>query len=325
MNRLEECPPADLLGRLLTDELSEAELEAIEAHLDGCERCQETLDSLANEEAPAVHGGFRPHHDETALKDAMDALKDETQMIQESASLDFLEPSDNPNHLGKLGRYEVSAVLGRGGFGVVFKAFDPVLLRVVAIKTLSPALASNASARRRFVREAQASAAVTHEHVVAIHAIEESAGAPYLVMPYIAGISLQQKLDRDGPLEVSEILRIGMQASFGLAAAHAQGLIHRDVKPANILLENGVQRVKITDFGLARAVDDASMTQSGAIAGTPLYMAPEQARGEARPSGRPLQSWQRALCHVHRSRAVSGLDRDGHPQARLRRRPQADP
>ena len=92
-----------------------------------------------------------------------------------------------------------------------------------------------------------------------------------------------------------------MQAAAGLAAAHAQGLVHRDIKPANILLENGVERVKITDFGLARAVDDASLTQSGVVAGTPQYMAPEQARGEAaRPPLRPVQPGQRALRHVHR-------------------------
>jgi serine/threonine protein kinase len=99
-------------------------------------------------------------------------------------------------------------------------------------------------------------------------------------MQFISGQSLQQRLDKSGPLAVAEILRIGMQTAEGLAAAHEQGLVHRDIKPANILLENGVERVKITDFGLARAVDDASLTRSGVVAGTPLYMAPEQARGE---------------------------------------------
>jgi serine/threonine protein kinase len=110
--------------------------------------------------------------------------------------------------------------------------------------------------------------------------VDEVAGLPYLVMQYVAGQSLQQKLDQAGPLPVPEVLRIGLQTAAGLAAAHAQGLIHRDVKPANILLENGLERVKLTDFGLARAVDDVSQTQSGILAGTPQYMSPEQASGE---------------------------------------------
>src|SRR5262249_37585576 len=100
-----------------------------------------------------------------------------------------------------------------------------------------------------------------------------------LVMQCIDGVSLQDKLDKHGPAGVTEILRIGLQTAEGLAAAHKQGLVHRDIKPANILLDNGVERVKLTDFGLARAVDDASITQSGTVAGTPMYMSPEQAEG----------------------------------------------
>src|SRR5262249_54877775 len=183
--------------------------------------------------------------------------------------------------LGRIGHYHVLAVNGRGGMGMVLKAFDKELQRVVAIKVMAPHLAATGMARKRFRREAQAAAAVRDEHVIDIHAVEEVNGLPYLVMEYVSGISLQDRLDQSGPLELKEILRIGMQTASGLAKAHAQGLIHRDIKPSNILLENGVQRVKITDFGLARAVDDASLTQSGVIAGTPQYMAPEQARGEA--------------------------------------------
>src|SRR5262249_1523654 len=149
--------------------------------------------------------------------------------------------------------------------------------RVVAIKVLAPELAVSATARRRFTREARAAAAVSHNHVFTIHAVEEDHRPPYLVMEFIGGASLPEELDKGGPLGLKEILRIGLQTGEGLSAAHRQGLVHRDIKPANILLENGVERVKLTDFGLARAVDDASLTQSGVIAGTPLYMSPEQA------------------------------------------------
>jgi hypothetical protein len=219
-------------------------------------------------------------------KPALAGACSETQAEPDAAGwveihLDFLSPSEKAGALGRLGHYDVHAVVGQGGMGVVLKAFDEVLQRVVAVKVMAPQLAATASARKRFTREAQAAAAVRDEHVVDIHAVDEANGLPYLVMEYVNGRSLQERLDQSGPLELKEILRIGMQTAAGLAKAHAQGLIHRDIKPANILLENGVQRVKITDFGLARAVDDASRTESGVIAGTPQYMSPEQARGEA--------------------------------------------
>jgi hypothetical protein len=196
-------------------------------------------------------------------------------------ALTFLEPSTKPGALGRLGHHQVLEVLGRGGFGIVVRAFDDKLHRVVAIKVLAPDLASTSPARKRFLREARAAARVRHENVVQIHAVEEQP-VPYLVMEYIPGQTLQQRLDQTGPLEVADVLRIGRQVARGLAAAHEQGLIHRDIKPANILLESGTEpKVKITDFGLARTADDASVSQSGLVAGTPMYMAPEQARGEA--------------------------------------------
>jgi serine/threonine protein kinase len=195
------------------------------------------------------------------------------------ATLDFLDRCDTPGRLGLLANYEILEILGSGGMGVVLRGLDVKLNRVVAIKVLAPQLAANAVARRRFLREAQAAAAVSHEHVVAIYAVDEFKGLPYLVMECIGGSSLQQKID-GGPLELVPILRIGTQIASGLAAAHAQGLVHRDIKPANILLENGVERVKITDFGLARSIDDVRVTQAGVVYGTPLYMSPEQAHGE---------------------------------------------
>jgi serine/threonine protein kinase len=194
--------------------------------------------------------------------------------------LEFLDPCDTPGRIGLLAHYEVLEILGRGGMGIVLRGVDVKLNRAVAIKVLAPQLAANALARQRFRREAQAAAAVSQDHVVAIHAVDEWNGLPYLVMEYISGQSLQQKLDAGGPLQLAQILRIGMQIASGLAAAHAQGLVHRDIKPANILLENGVERVKITDFGLARSIDDVRITQAGAVYGTPQYMSPEQAQDE---------------------------------------------
>jgi serine/threonine protein kinase len=177
----------------------------------------------------------------------------------------FLQPSEQTDSMGRLAHYEILSEVGSGGMGLVLKAFDTSLRRVVAIKVMAPHLAANLAARRRFVREAQAVAAVAHELVVAIHAVEDKHEPPYLAMQFIEGKTLQERLDQAGTLSVREVLRIGMQTAAGLAAAHAQGLVHRDIKPANILLENGVERVKRTDFGLARAVDGASVTQSGFI------------------------------------------------------------
>ncbi|HVW01234.1 MAG TPA: serine/threonine-protein kinase [Planctomycetaceae bacterium] len=194
-------------------------------------------------------------------------------------SLSFLEPCDIPGCLGRLGPYPILEVIGRGGMGIVLRATDPKLNRVVAIKVLAPEISGNPQARNRFRREAQAAAAVRHDHIVTIHAVHDEHPLPFIVMECIVGQSLQQKIDNSSPLDLQEILRIGMQIAEGLAAAHHHGLVHRDIKPANILLENGVQRVKLTDFGLARMVDDASVTQSGTIAGTPQYMSPEQAHG----------------------------------------------
>lgn len=200
--------------------------------------------------------------------------------VREEVDLSFLQPSTKAGSLGRLSHYEVEAVIGRGGCGIVLRAFDEQLRRPVAIKVIAPELAATSPARKRFLREARAAAAIRHENVVSIHAVEETP-IPFLVMEFISGKSLQQTIDQCGPLGIRQVLDVGHQIAEGLEAAHAQGLIHRDIKPANIILETGRNRVKITDFGLARTADDASLTQSGVIAGTPLYMSPEQAQGEA--------------------------------------------
>ncbi len=269
--------------RQLLEGILSAQTEAeVERHIETCDDCRRQLESLA-----AKEGWWRETRDllvgaETAKAERLDR---QSLVLQQDhvdpPSLTFLSPSDNPAMLGRLGEFEVLEFIGRGGMGVVLKGYDHELNRFVAIKVLSSYYAENGAARKRFAREAQAAAAVVHQHVVAIHAVDATHQPPYFVMSFVPGESLQQRLDREGPFQIQDVLRIGQQVAEGLAAAHAQGLVHRDIKPSNILLERNVERVLLTDFGLARAVDDASLTQSGIIAGTPQYMSPEQARGEA--------------------------------------------
>jgi hypothetical protein len=285
------CPDRARLAELLNGSLPEDVQAELTRHLDGCEDCQKVLEGLAGGTetrlAPVHKPGSTKPPPESAFWPAVKRLEVDTAKAQtltppsgDDVDLSFLSPSEQPAHLGRLDSYEIIDVLGQGGMGMVLRAFDDCLQRSVAIKVLATHYAHNATAQQRFCREARAAAAIRHEHVVAIHSVDEVDGHPYLVMEYIPGISLEEHLERHGPLGLEDILRIGAQIASGLAAAHAQGLIHRDIKPANILLETGIGRVKLTDFGLARAADDARLTQSGTVAGTPLYMAPEQARGE---------------------------------------------
>jgi tRNA A-37 threonylcarbamoyl transferase component Bud32 len=179
-----------------------------------------------------------------------------------------------------LGTYRVLERLGEGGMGQVFLAEDALLQRKVALKLIRPETAS-ASARQRFLREARVAAAITHDHIIHIYQVGEDHGTPYMAMQLLEGEPLNERLQRQPRLPLHEVRRIGREIALGLSAAHKRGLMHRDIKPANVWLEAETGRVKILDFGLARATgDDSHLTQEGAIVGTPAFMAPEQARGE---------------------------------------------
>ncbi|VTR99293.1 serine/threonine-protein kinase [Tuwongella immobilis] len=192
----------------------------------------------------------------------------------------YLRPPTRMNSLGRLGHYEILAVLGSGGFGKVFQALDEKLQRLVALKVLHNRYDDGSHAVERFMREARAAAAIHHENVVIIHAIEEYP-VPFLVMEYIQGQTLNQRMVQRGPMPVGELLHLGVQIARGMAAAHELGIIHRDIKPANILLNYATKpHAKLTDFGLARQLDDARLTGSGIVVGTPMYIAPEQAQGD---------------------------------------------
>lgn len=293
------------LATLMNDDEDSAEFLLAASHVESCSRCQARLQELAVDQGllaeicETLQGV-----DQTSLKEigtdqtmlyeqhpgaggfsssviiSVEGCIDEEPGAEcEPLSLNFLSPPSHPEMLGRIGRYEIERVIGSGGMGVVLKGFDTELHRVVAIKVLKPHLAHNGAARRRFAREAQSAAAVVQEHVIPIHDVLTDGETPYLVMQYVPGQSLQCRVDERGPLDVREIVRIARQVASGLAAAHVQGVVHRDVKPANILLEENVERVLISDFGLARTVDDATLTRTGVVAGTPHYMSPEQATG----------------------------------------------
>lgn len=286
--QLNNCDRARVDRFLESDQFQLDDQQLIE-HLDTCVECREYLNNQSSDRTMRnqIEDLLKPgEFDHASSADCSAATViggtggtgGQPVAIQEV--LDSLAPSDDPHRLGRLGTYEISGVVGVGGMGVVLKAVDPSLERVVAIKMMAPALANNEKARRRFAREAKAAAAVLHPNVIPIHSVSSDQAIPFLVMAYVRGGSLQKRLEREGALPLVEVLRIGSQLAAGLAAAHEQGLVHRDIKPENILLEEGVERVTITDFGLARAVDDKTVTQAGTIAGTPMYMSPEQARGE---------------------------------------------
>lgn len=274
MTPTQACMSERDVRHLAHDELAPDELTRIEEHLSECSYCQDMLGieasgmSWCSEIRQVLTGSADPH-------ELPDESADDTSILQ------MLGPSDDPRMLGRIGSYEVIGVIGRGGMGVVFKAFDSALDRNVAIKMLLPHLAASGGARQRFSREGRAAAAVIDDHVLPIYRVDQWQGIPYLVTQYSPGTTLQKRIQDQGPLELKEILRIALQTARGLAAAHAQGLVHRDVKPSNILLDQTVERALLTDFGLARAADDASITRTGTVSGTPQYMSPEQVRGES--------------------------------------------
>ena len=224
MNAPTSCHP-DTINAFLEESLSpEAEADWI-AHLDTCHQCRSRLRDATGDSD--VWDEFQ-----TALRlDDLSPRRVETARRACQAQVDqvlgMLAPTDDPSMLGRIGAYEVRGVVGSGGMGVVLKALDPSLDRIVAIKVMLPHLATSAGARARFAREAKATAAILHPNVIAIHSVSSDESLPFLVMPYLRGQSLQNRIDSQGPLPLGEILRIGAQVAAGLAAAHEQGLVHR--------------------------------------------------------------------------------------------------
>ncbi|QEG21919.1 protein kinase domain-containing protein [Mariniblastus fucicola] len=281
----------DELLEMLGGEHESPHTNRIGEHVHQCSSCRDKLDELAAKSAiwnkapellksnVPLQGNLGSNGIETTdLPSDVDKDSDQAQWSWPIDSL--LDAPRHPEMLGRIGDYDIEREIGRGGMGIVLKAHEAELNRPLAIKVLAPHLASHGTARQRFAHEARAAAGVIHPNVIAVHRVENSGKNPYIVMPYIAGPSMQTLVEQRGPLPEEEIVRMTLQISAGLTAAHSQGLVHRDIKPANILVADGGNRVMITDFGLARAEDDASLTRTGWLTGTPNYMSPEQTRGE---------------------------------------------
>lgn len=291
---MNDCPDDLQLEQVLRESVESNHLARLEEHLSACRRCQQKLQRLAgplhsSTDPPAVQSDrSRPQQLQRAMQQLRGtSIVAETDQCRAAPREDIRQlvlaalPND-PEGIGiaRLDQYIIQQVIGCGGFGVVLLAWDQRLHRSVAIKVLSPVLAVRKAFRQRFLREARAAAAVDHPGVVTIHAIEDSAAFPYIVMEYIEGESLEDRLHRTGPLTESEILLIGRQLAAALAAAHQAGIVHRDIKPSNVLLPSSQKQIRVTDFGLARMDGTTAMTSAGQILGTPSYMSPEQARGE---------------------------------------------
>jgi serine/threonine-protein kinase len=180
-----------------------------------------------------------------------------------------------------LGRYQILSLLGEGGMGCVYKALDPVIGRTVAIKTLTAGLGEEelAEFKRRFLREARTAGRVAHPNVVTIYDVGEADGTPFIAMEYVEGRTLRSVLDAEGALAPERACRVATQVAAGLAAAHKLAIVHRDVKPANIMITPGTP-VKLMDFGIAK-LPDGTKTQTGLILGSPIYVAPEQVIGRS--------------------------------------------
>jgi serine/threonine protein kinase len=188
---------------------------------------------------------------------------------------DLLAPAQGPGEIGRLGPYRVLEVVGRGGMGVVFRAEDPSLERVVALKAMLPTLAARPHAKKRFLREAKIAASIKHDHIVTIYQVGEDRGAPFLAMEFLQGEPLDRRLKREGKLPVREVLRIGREVAAGLAAAHEQNLIHRDIKPANIWLESrGVVSGGVVSGGVVSGGVVSGKRADGSIHHSPLTTHP---------------------------------------------------
>ena len=301
MNIQLRCPNDSELSDLLDGNLVDPELSRWAEHLETCVNCQQvasrisTIGTLVDTlRAKSEEMNHIVHQTPQTLLERIKQIPmlatepsrvSYSGLTARSSKMDTIEFSSDPTPgvMGKIGQYRILRLLGSGGMGSVFLAEDIKLHRQVALKVMLPTIAVDPVAKERFLREARAAASLKSDHVVTVHQVGEEDSMPYLAMELLLGCSLDERIRTGEPISVEWIIHIAMGVAKGLSDAHEKGMVHRDIKPGNIWLEQTEERlprIKILDFGLARTeMDDTHLTQVKAIVGTPAFMAPEQARG----------------------------------------------
>lgn len=299
----------DLTSEFLRGNVAEANVPLVEEHLGICQLCRDRLETesassafwsetrlmLAEPETrftvPREKFDFAstldptlfsvaPHPSELPNRPTCEHEWSGRQLDLRGSGIlsQWLDPASAPDAIGRLGKYEILQVLGQGGMGVVLEARDTELQRRVAIKTIGNLLADS-DHHQRLIREARTIAAIRHPHILPIYGIDKWREIPVFVMPLVRGGTLQQAVAA-GSLSIEQVLDVGIQVTKALVCLHAHGIVHRDLKPSNILLNDDLQNVVLSDFGLARTDGDYSLTASNVVVGTPHFMSPEQSRGE---------------------------------------------
>lgn len=288
------CPPLEILARVAKGVGSSDEESVVGAHLDGCAACRQRFDEAlgpteefvalsafaekgVDEDLEAIKARGVPRFPQVEVRDGLVVIAE---------GLRLALPRDS-RYIARLGAYDVISIVGRGAMGIVLKAFHEELQRNVALKLIGPSLLHDETAGKRFLREARSAAKLNHPHVVRIHAFGTHQEIPFIEMEYVDGTSLASVIAEEGCLEPDRAAKIARQVLSALEHAHQQQIIHRDVKPSNVLLEKGTELAKLVDFGLARGIADAVRhTAAGHVPGTPWYMSPEQASGTHQLDGR---------------------------------------
>lgn len=288
------CLSPETCRRLVERSLSESEEAGVVAHLDECLVCRKKIEDYAGHVQDLE--AFRRVHRQTSTAAvekmrsecaaAIPSWEDRGGFVELVPGLRLAPPRDK-RFVARLGKFDIAGMLGRGGMGYVLDAYDPQLRRPVAVKVMKPELNSDQRAAARFLQEARVAARLQHPNVVTVHDAGTETDPWFIVMEYIRGKSLSSLIDCEARLQPVRAARITLEVLAGLANAHESGVIHRDVKPSNVLLDARTEAAKLADFGLARSVEEALRhTAEGHVPGTPWYMAPEQAMGNHELDGR---------------------------------------